>query len=88
MLALTPTNTEVRLASSPQDGAIFVALGRIRICPEEMSDETWTGLKPAKTKWSSKKKEPHTRKVDKSTESQNREYTGRITRYMARNRQN
>ena len=87
VLALTPTNAEVRLASSPQDGAIFVALDRIRICPEEMSDETWTGLKPTKTKQNSKK-EPRTSKVDESTESQNREYAGPITRSMARNRQN
>ena len=88
VLALTPMNAEVRLANSPQDGAIFVALDRIHICPEEMSDETWTGLKLAKPKRSSKRKEPCASKVNESTESHDCEYTGPITRSMARNRQN
>ena len=86
VLALTPTNAEVHLASSPQDGAIFIAFDRIRICPE-VSDETWTGLKPDKAKLNSKKK-PRTSEVDESTESQNHEYTGPITRSIARNHRN
>ena len=44
VLALTQTSAEVHLANSSQEGVIFVALDRLRICPEEISDETWTGL--------------------------------------------
>ena len=51
VLALTQTNAKVHLAGSPsQDGAIFVALDRLSICPAEISGETWTGLRAARRK--------------------------------------
>ena len=44
VLSLTPTNAEVCLVGKPQGESIFIALDRTRVCPAEMTDETWIGL--------------------------------------------
>ena len=54
VVALTNTNAEVSLVESPKNNSIFVALDRIRTCPEEMTNETWTGLKPNRSHKKSK----------------------------------
>ena len=43
VLAVTPTNAEVRLVGQPTGESIFVSLDRVRRCYLEQGDETWTG---------------------------------------------
>ena len=54
VLALTPSNAEVRLVDKPEETSIFVSLDRLRACPEELPDVSWTGhtqkYRPQKTK--------------------------------------
>ena len=45
VLAVTPTNAEVRLVGQPTGESIFMLLDRVRCCYPEQSDETWTGKK-------------------------------------------
>lgn len=61
-----PYHGPYEVVGSPQSGAILVALGRIRRCPEEMTDETWTGLRPSKPKQSPKKYESNVSKENAS----------------------
>ena len=43
VLAVTPTNAEVRLVGQPTGESIFVSLDRVRRCYLEQGNETWTG---------------------------------------------
>ena len=43
VLMITPTNAEVRLVDKPEERSIFVALERLRMCPGEMKDVSWSG---------------------------------------------
>ena len=88
VLALTPTNAEVCLIGSPQSNSMFVALDRIRTCPEEMTDETWTGLNSTKHRQSCKKSKPDSSDASGPSEPIDRKYTGLITRSMARKLEN
>ena len=73
---MSPFYAEVRLIDSPENNLIFVALDRIRPCPKEMTDETWTGLnKTAQT-------EPNA--TNGSSKPNESGYAGPITRSMAR----
>ena len=45
VLALMPTNAEVRLVDCPTSESIFVPLSRLGKSYEELSNETWTGAK-------------------------------------------
>ncbi len=88
VLALTPTNAEVCLIGSPQSNSIFVALDCIHTCPEEMTNETWTGLNPTKPRQSCKKSKPDSSDTSRSSKPIDREYTGPITRSMVRKLEN
>ena len=88
MIALTSTNAEVRLISSPKSDSIFVVLDRIRACPAEMTDETWTGLNPARPRCVCKRGQPHSSNTKEQCMSKEREYTGPITRSMTRKPEN
>ena len=48
VLGVTSTNAEVRLVDKPDDPPIFVSLGRIRPCYEEIPDVSWSGHSPRK----------------------------------------
>ena len=60
ILTITPTNAEVRLVDKPEERSIFVALERLRTCPGEMKDVSWSGgeqrRKPATSKLTPKGK--------------------------------
>ena len=60
VLTITPTNAEVRLVDKPEERSIFVALDRLRTCPGEMNDVSWSGYgqkrKPTPPKANSKPK--------------------------------
>ena len=85
VVSVTPTNVEVRLVGSPQNPAIFVALDRIRPCPEEMTDETWTGSKPAKPRRGRKENNSSSDETTRPSESgRDGNRTGPVTRSMAR----
>jgi len=43
VLSLTPTNAEVQLWNCPDESSIFVALDRVRLHYDEMTDELWLG---------------------------------------------
>ena len=43
VLAVTPTNAEVRLVGQPTGESIFMSLDCVRRCYQEQGDETWTG---------------------------------------------
>ena len=43
ILTITPTNAEVRLVDKPEEQSIFVAIDRLRTCPGEMKDVSWSG---------------------------------------------
>ena len=43
IVALTPTNAEVKLVDSVDDPSIFVALDRLRRCYPELPNTSWTG---------------------------------------------
>ena len=81
MLSLTPTNAEVCLVGKPQSESIFIALDRIRACPAEMTDETWTGLNRTTSR---KGRKAERDGIKKSAKSVDRVYTGPTTRSMAR----
>jgi len=42
VLAVTPTNVELRLVNDPTGDSIFVSLDQVRCCYSEQGDETWT----------------------------------------------
>ena len=80
VLALTPTNAEVRLVDDPKAASIFVALDRVRLCFPEQGNETWTGK-------SKRKRRAATRSADAGsnrTPSTLHVRTGPVTRSMAR----
>ena len=43
VVAVTPTNAEVRLVDKPSEASIFVSLDRLRRCPGELPDVSWVG---------------------------------------------
>ena len=43
VVALTPTNAEVKLVDSVDDPSIFVALDRLRRCYPKLPNTSWTG---------------------------------------------
>ena len=80
VLAVTPTNAEVRLVDNPKAASIFVALDRVRLCFPEQGNETWTGK-------SKRKRRAVTRSADTGAHrvpSAPRDRTGPVTRSMAR----
>ena len=54
VLTITPINAEVPLVDKPEKRSIFVALDRLRTCPGEMKDVSWSGYeqkrKPTQSK--------------------------------------
>ena len=43
VLAVTPTNVEVRLVDNPDDPPIFISLNRVRPCYDEIPNISWSG---------------------------------------------
>ena len=80
VLAVTPTNAEVRLVDNPKAASIFVALDHVRLCFPEQGNETWTGK-------SKRRRRAATRSADAGphrVSSAPRVRTGPVTRSMAR----
>ena len=77
VIAVTPTNVEVKLVSRPDDQSIFVSLSRVRPCYAEMSasGSVWTGHGAKKSKRTRAKKSDLKRSPPSSDE-----YKGPITR--------
>ena len=46
IIAVTPTNAEVKLIERVGEPSIFVAIDRLRKCYPELPDTCWTGRKP------------------------------------------
>jgi hypothetical protein len=82
VLAVTPTNVEVKLVDRPQDASIFVSIDRVRSCPKELEDISWAGQTPKRTKPPQVKTKP--KKSHSSCESNSEPYSGPITRARSR----
>ena len=48
IVAVTPTNAEVKLIERVSEPSIFVAIDRLRKCYPELPDTCWTGRKPTR----------------------------------------
>ena len=42
ILSMTPTNAEVKIIDKPEEPSIFVALGRLTLCYNELPDTSWS----------------------------------------------
>ena len=80
VVALTSTNAEVRLVDKPEENTIFVALERLRPCPGELKNVSWTGHH---TKRAPRSRKTKSTPVPSQTEQQ-RPYTGPTTRSRTR----
>ena len=58
VVAVTPTNAEVRLVDKPSEASIFVSLDRLRRCPGELPDVSWVGQYSPKKSRQCKKAAP------------------------------
>ena len=56
ILAVTPTNVEVRLVDHPDDESIFVSLQRVRPCNTELPEVSWAGKHVSRSSNSCRKK--------------------------------
>ena len=77
VLALTPSNAEVRLVDKPEETSIFVSLDRLRACPEELPAVSWTGH-TRKYRLQKTKNTTHSPKQNPVT--MQRSYSGPMTR--------
>ena len=77
VIAVTPTNAEVKLINSPDGNSIFVSLDRVRLCYDEMTDDVWAGATVPR-----KKKNP--KEMATATPSNTPKRTGPVTRSMTR----
>ena len=70
IVAITPTNAEVKLVDSIDDPSIFVALDRLRRCYPELLNTSWTGRRKTrqrKTKHNADNQASHVPSVPKTT---------------------
>ena len=77
VVALTPTNAEVRLIDEPRSDSMFVSLNRIRPCYEELPDTSWRGSTPRKY---TPRQPPKDALTPASPPSEQQVYTGPMTR--------
>ena len=82
VLAVTPTNVEVKLVDQPKEPSIFVSIDRVRRCPNEMEDISWTGHAQRSTR--SRQAQSKAKKSVDSHEVNNKQYSGPITRARSR----
>ena len=82
VLAVTPTNVEVKLVDQPKEPSIFVSIDRVRRCPNEMKDISWTGHAQRSTR--SRQAQSKAKKSVDSHEVNNKQYSGPITRARSR----
>lgn len=78
ILTITPTNAEVRLVDKLEEQSIFIALDRLRTCPGEMKDVSWSGHEQKRTLVSKPKTRP------KASTVQQPPYSGPMTRARTR----
>ena len=82
IITVTPTNAEVRLVDKPDDDTIFVALDRLRSCPGELKDISWTGHSQKRARRSKKAQSTSA----SSQPDRQHPYTGPTTRSRAQQR--
>ena len=65
VIAVTPTNAEVRLVDKPEEASIFISLDHLRVCPGELPDVSWSGHTQKQ-----KSQNQKSRSTDKVTQSE------------------
>ena len=75
IVAVTPTNAEVKLIERASEPSIFVAIDRVRKCYPELPDRCWTGRKQSRKRRSK-------RQTATSPSDEPQRTTGPVTRSM------
>ena len=83
IVELTPNDAKIRPIDKPSEEPIFVALDRLRRCPEEVPDEFWptrAGKKtsPPKTESTTTAKQTPTQEVAEKDTSKSGVWSGRL----------